>query len=127
MAAPVSARATRHPPTSEQKSAEVSSSSLREKRRHFPCLNGASDGGTPHAHHRANHGTARLLTNGRRKLSGPAWRAPSPLPILPVPRLPLRHPVDARLQAPLPRVGPLGLGDPLDVLAPVARAERVVR
>src|SRR5436190_11604518 len=45
MAAPVSTGATRHPPTSEQKSAEVSSSLLRKKRGHFPCLEGTSNGG----------------------------------------------------------------------------------
>src|SRR5205809_5544490 len=70
MAAPVSARATRDPPTSEQKSAEVSSSRLRKPPRHFPCRNGASDGGLP------NH-LARFPIRARRV---PATPSPCPLP-----------------------------------------------
>src|SRR5215213_8891129 len=49
----------------------------------------------------------------------------SALLVLPVARLPLGQPLDRRLEPAPARVLALRLGEPLDVLAPIARAERV--
>src|SRR5207253_7866170 len=59
-----------------------------------------------------------LRQRGRRRL---------PLHVLPVPRLALGHPFDRGVQALAARLVRLRLGDPLQVLALVARAEALER
>src|SRR3990170_2868113 len=47
--------------------------------------------------------------------------------VLPVPDLPVRHPLDRGGETPRARLGALRLDDPLDVVAPVRRAETLER